>query len=239
MPKEPQPATTTEIHGAYQVDFAAQPATGNDVGGDVLFLESDGTGDLRFFIADMAGSGLFGDQNWQLVAPAVRRSWRRLCESSCSPRDLQQFGEAVNEAAFVAGTSLCAAAGRINPQRLAWAGWGWGVHVLASSTGESSPLPPAEQAYGLKLGWLPAAEFNAMRGAFIPRAVSSPTQVVLFTDGLLGDDHADPAGTWTWIEGINQDIAGIEANAALAWLLGRSQLGGDDITAALVAPLVV
>ena len=90
----------------------------------------------------------------------------------------------------------------------------------------------------MKLGWLPAAEFNAIRGAFVPRAVSSPTQVVLFTDGLLGDDHADPARTWSRIEEINQHIAGIGANAALAWLLERSQLRGDDITAAVATPLM-
>lgn len=235
MSEDLTPAVHTEIHGGYRVDFVAQPATGHDVGGDVLILESDGTGALRFFVADMAGSGLFGHENLQLVAPAVREAWRRLFESGCSADDLQQFGEAVNDAAFVAGTSLSAVAGRLTPERLEWAGWGWGVHVVASSMGEPSPLPPVEQAYGLKLGWLPAEEFNSIPSAFVPRVVLGATHVTLFTDGLLGDDHADPVRTWNWISEVNQHIPGVEADTALPWLLDRSQLDGDDITAVVVA----
>ena len=236
MSKDRDPQLSAATYGDYRVSFVSDPAPASAVGGDVLMFESHPDGSLRFFIADMAGSGQFGHDNWELVAPAVRRAWDDLCASESSATNVQQFGEAVNAVAFEANTSLCAAAGRLSSERLEWAGWGWGAHILASLAGVASPLGPVEEAYGLKLGWLSSDDFTEVDSAFVWREMSAPTQVVLFTDGILGDDHRDAASTWAWIEDINHQIAGISGDAALALLLERSELRGDDVTAAVVNP---
>ena len=95
-------------------------------------------------------------------------------------------------------------------------------------------MPEHDQAFGLKLGWLSDSDFRATEGSFVPSAVTNPTRIIMFADGLLGEDHVAPAQTWEWLAITNSDGASIEREAALSRLIDRSEIGSDDVTAAIV-----
>lgn len=219
----------------YRVRAYARPHGGRPHGGDRLAVQATAAG-LVFAVADAAGHGPAGQQFWDRWETALAARWRTLCAGPCEIEDLHRFARDVNDELHDAGDHLALAVGALGPHgRLRHAVCGYGVHVLASARGSRIGPPPSAAAFGLKLGWFATPEWDGTGRAFVGHERPGVRQVVVLTDGFLGEDHRDVARTLRELGELGATCARLDAGAALDHVRALPH-GGDDATVLVLSP---
>lgn len=196
--------------------------------GDRLELAVDGRGALRGWLADAAGHGEVGEAFWRDHGGPIAAAW------GAHPHDLRGLGRALNAHCHAAGyLALLAFSWRVDGA-LSLVTWGWGVHALVE-TAAGPWWPSFGERVGLKLGWLPPADWETAPRACPVHQIEGARRVLLLTDGFLGDDHRDPTATYETLRRIGETTAALPLEEVIPWLLSNHPPDEDDATVAAIA----
>lgn len=224
--------------GSYLAAAYVQPARGLTRGGDRFGLCVNQSGWVFFYLADAPGHGERGAAFWRTHDEGFQRLWVAFTKAQPSPSQIGMFARDVNSLLSAHDdsrpASLCLLFGALSSSgRLLYCNCGYGNHALiATSTGIWWP-PQDRQLFGLKLGWVPTATWDAIEGSVVQHEVVGVRRCILFSDGFLGDDHADPPATLEQVRQLSKRCSQVAVNRVIP-IFQETPHGVDDATVVLI-----
>ena len=229
--------------GTWKIGVLFEPAGGEAPGGDRFALSAAPTGALAFYLADATGHGRSGARFWETFDSSFLESWDRFA-SEPDKRTLVRFAQEVNDALHtdllggsraLGASQLCMAAGCISPQgSLVFANFGLGVHV-GPVTADGPCRFPAEESFGLRLGWIPSSEWPQYERSLVIQRVPGLRRLWFASDAFFGDDHRDPEGALGRAEELGDALTGRTIEDALSHVNGLPH-AHDDATFVILEP---
>ncbi len=200
---------------------------GGECGGDGFRLSQSGGG-LSFLIADAPGHGPQAARFWDRHGVGIDAAWAEFAAGG----SLGELADAVDARLAASGDPedyLCVSPGRWSGGALAFANCGYGTHTLARTAAGPWWAEP-EALFGLKLGWVGPERRNQLPRGLVVNELEGVDRVILMTDALLGDDHADPLGTLEGLRALHERVSALPFEGVIPALLESAPEVGDDLT---------
>lgn len=181
--------------GPFAVASYSRPFGGEERGGDrfEVALHPEGK-HLLYYLADAAGHGEMGAAFWEAHGARTSELWGELVVAKPGLEALRRFTTALN-AHLNPEAHLCLTVGALSADGvLRFTTCGFGAHTVPIADGRAWWSEDPGHLFGLKLGWVDPPRWAVLPRARVENEVEGVTRVLLFSDGFLEDDHADPVG---------------------------------------------